>query len=447
MPKRLALLLYIALVWCCFNNTPTYCLANETDRLALISFKGSIDQDPFGALNSWNDSLHYCDWEGIACSRRHRDRVTELNLRSQGLVGSLSPHIGNLSFLRIIVLQNNSFHGPVPQEIGRLFRLRALELSNNSFGQIPKNLSSCSNLEYLNLIDNHLTGNIPGELGSLAKLEALGLGINNLSGTIPLSLMNLSSLSKVSLLECNLHGEIPAEINRLQTLRFVQLGNNNLSGKIPSGLFNISTISYLDVDSNKLHGSISFDTGSSTFALTNLQRIYLYSNQFAGMIPTSLLNATGLEEIDLSKNSFTGPMPKDLGKISCLQSINVGKIKCILAILQPVSQPFDQIMLGPSHLDPFRPSEDRTIPLSVIAERTKLTVEDVEYLLMKSLSVHLIEGIIDQVEGTVHVSWVQPRVLGISQIKSLRDRLDNWVDKVHTALLSVEAETPDLVAA
>ncbi|CAK9153247.1 unnamed protein product [Ilex paraguariensis] len=93
-----------------------------------------------------------------------------------------------------------------------------------------------------------------------------------------------------------------------------------------------------------------------------------------------------------------------------------------------------------------RPSEDRTIPLSIIAERTKLTVEDVEYLLMKSLSVHLIEGIIDQVEGTVHVSWVQPRVLGIPQIKSLHDRLDNWMEKVHTALLSVEAETPDLVA-
>ncbi|KAL9242641.1 hypothetical protein vseg_016624 [Gypsophila vaccaria] len=93
-----------------------------------------------------------------------------------------------------------------------------------------------------------------------------------------------------------------------------------------------------------------------------------------------------------------------------------------------------------------RPAEDRTIPLSVIAERTKLSVEDVEYLLMKSLSVHLIEGIIDQVEGTVHVSWVQPRVLGVPQIKSLRDRLDSWVGKVHSALLSVEAETPDLIA-
>ncbi|XP_022717191.1 26S proteasome non-ATPase regulatory subunit 13 homolog A-like isoform X2 [Durio zibethinus] len=93
-----------------------------------------------------------------------------------------------------------------------------------------------------------------------------------------------------------------------------------------------------------------------------------------------------------------------------------------------------------------RPSEDRTIPLKVIAERTKLSIEDVEHLLMKSLSVHLIEGIIDQVEGTVHVSWVQPRVLGIPQIKSLRDRLDNWVGKVHAAWLSIEAETPDLVA-
>nr|GEY58558.1 26S proteasome non-ATPase regulatory subunit 13 homolog A [Tanacetum cinerariifolium] len=63
--------------------------------------------------------------------------------------------------------------------------------------------------------------------------------------------------------------------------------------------------------------------------------------------------------------------------------------------------------------DCSRVAEDRTIPLSIIAERTKHTVEDVEYLLMKSLSacidvgvilqVHLIEGIIDQVDGTVHV--------------------------------------------
>lgn len=36
-----------------------------------------------------------------------------------------------------------------------------------------------------------------------------------------------------------------------------------------------------------------------------------------------------------------------------------------------------------------RSSDDRTIPLSVIADRTRLTIEDVEYLLMKSLSVSM----------------------------------------------------------
>lgn len=101
MAKCLTDLFYIVLVFCCLSNTPpAYCLANETDRLALIQFKAAIDQDPLGALSSWNDSVHYCNWKGIVCGRRHPDRVIELKLMSLGLVGTLTPHVGNLSFLR-----------------------------------------------------------------------------------------------------------------------------------------------------------------------------------------------------------------------------------------------------------------------------------------------------------------------------------------------------------
>jgi len=39
-----------------------------------------------------------------------------------------------------------------------------------------------------------------------------------------------------------------------------------------------------------------------------------------------------------------------------------------------------------------RPSEDRMSPLSIIADQTKLSIEDVEYLLMKSLSVSLLDS-------------------------------------------------------
>jgi len=88
------------------------------------------------------------------------------------------------------------------------------------------------------------------------------------------------------------------------------------------------------------------------------------------------------------------------------------------------------------------PAEHREISLSDIAVKTKLTTDGVEYLLMKALSVHLIEGIIDQVESKVIVTWVQPRVLLRSQIAELAGRLDGWIEKVS----AVESNLTDEIA-
>ncbi|CAL5435689.1 unnamed protein product [Camellia sinensis] len=313
-----------ALVWCCyFCSIPaaTSMANNATDRAALVAFKAAIVQDPFGALTSWNLSLHYCHWNGILCSRRHPDRVIGITLRSQGLVGSLSPHVGNLSFLETIVLQNNSFHGPIPQEMGRLFRVQTIAFSNNSFrGGIPNNLSRCLKLEMLNLVDNNLTGNIPAELGSLSRLGTLVLAKNKLSGTIPPSIGNLSSLVQISLAECNLHGQIPGEIARLRRLIFVLLSLNNLSGKVPSGLYNISTIISLALAGNQLEGNIPPDIGST---LPILKVLDLFGNLFTGTLPTSLSNASELERVAFDVNDFSGTMPRDLGKLLGLRWINV----------------------------------------------------------------------------------------------------------------------------
>ncbi|CAL5414376.1 unnamed protein product [Camellia sinensis] len=327
---NLLVVLYTALVWWCYllcNIPAATSMANETDRVALVAFKAAIDEDPFGALTSWNHSVHYCLWNGILCSRRHPDRVIGITLRSHGLVGSLSPHIGNLSFLKSLVLENNSFQGPIPPEMGRLFRLQIMALNNNSFGgAIPTNLSHCLSLQYLNLIDNNLTGNIPTELGSFPKLITLYLGKNKFSGTIPPSIGNLSSLSKLSCAYCNLHGEIPGEIARLRGLIFLQLSANNLSGKIPPGLYNISTIQYFGLALNQLHGIIPTDIGSS---FPNLKMLYIFNNLFTGTIPTSLSNASGLERMSFSNNDFSGTMPRDLGKLLGLQwiSVNINRLQ------------------------------------------------------------------------------------------------------------------------
>ena len=58
-----------------------------------------------------------------------------------GLVGSIFTYIGNLSFLKVLDLGNNSFDGPLINEIGRLHRLTDLILHKNDLqGGIPLDL-------------------------------------------------------------------------------------------------------------------------------------------------------------------------------------------------------------------------------------------------------------------------------------------------------------------
>jgi hypothetical protein len=43
----------------------------------------------------------------------------------------------------------------------------------------------------------------------------------------------------------------------------------------------------------------------------------------------------------------------------------------------------------------------------------------VELLVMKALSVGLVRGSIDEVDKRVHMTWVQPRVLDLQQVRGL----------------------------
>jgi 26S proteasome regulatory subunit N9 len=77
-----------------------------------------------------------------------------------------------------------------------------------------------------------------------------------------------------------------------------------------------------------------------------------------------------------------------------------------------------------------RAPHDRTLSFSTIAHETWLPEEQVEFLIMKALSLGLIRGSIDQVDRMVRVTWVQPRVLNKQQIKNMRERLLEWTQSV-----------------
>ncbi|CAL5436290.1 unnamed protein product [Camellia sinensis] len=304
------------------NSVPTFGFTNETDMQALLAIRNGIQDDPFNVFSSWNNSHHFCKWQGVTCSHRHHQRVSAINLSSLKLSGSLSPHIGNLTFLRVIDLVDNNFHGVIPQAVGRLFRIRSLYLGNNSFkGEFPVNVTHCSGLRVINLIKNDLSGKVPIQLGSLPKLEYLDLTQNHFIATIPPALGNLSALRWLYMLTNNLQGQIPIELGKLSNLEVLQLSDNKLTGTIPSALFNISKIHYLALASNQFHGSLPPNLG---LVFPKLETILMGANWFSGTIPGSLGNASGLVQISFAENSFTGGIPQNLGDLQQLEVLQFG---------------------------------------------------------------------------------------------------------------------------
>uniref|UniRef100_A0A7S2CM25 PCI domain-containing protein n=1 Tax=Haptolina brevifila TaxID=156173 RepID=A0A7S2CM25_9EUKA len=89
------------------------------------------------------------------------------------------------------------------------------------------------------------------------------------------------------------------------------------------------------------------------------------------------------------------------------------------------------------------PSGDRTVPFEAIASAAQLPVDQVELLVMRALSLKLIRGVIDQVDGTLRVTWVQPRVLQSAQIRLMSERLQTWCGTVNKTLVFLENETPE----
>ena len=63
---------------------------------------------------------------------------------------------------------------------------------------------------------------------------------------------------------------------------------------------------------------------------------------------------------------------------------------------------------------------------------------------MRAMSLKLIEGVIDEVEQTVNVTWVLPRVLDMDQINLLGNQVEGWSTKVKDMLRNIEDQTPDL---
>uniref|UniRef100_A0A8D3DUK5 26S proteasome non-ATPase regulatory subunit 13 n=1 Tax=Scophthalmus maximus TaxID=52904 RepID=A0A8D3DUK5_SCOMX len=92
-----------------------------------------------------------------------------------------------------------------------------------------------------------------------------------------------------------------------------------------------------------------------------------------------------------------------------------------------------------------RPANHRQLTFTEIGQSAKIPVNEVELLVMKALSVGLIKGNIDEVDQKVQMTWVQPRVLDLQQIKGMKERLDLWCGDVKNMAMLVEQQAHDIL--
>ncbi|KAL4576228.1 hypothetical protein LXL04_012319 [Taraxacum kok-saghyz] len=314
MNSRVAILFSLLIISLIASTISASNEGNETDYQALMQFKSLVRNE---GLRSWNSSFHHCDWSGVSCGKQHR-RVTALRLKSQGLEGSLSPHVGNLSFLRYFSLADNNFQGSIPQELGRLSRLRLVNLTFNKFnGVIPSNLSRCSNLEELDLSHNNLVGSIPKEISFLSKLGFFNLSTNILTGGIPLFLGNLTSMKVFSAMENPFGGSIPDTLGNLKSLTQLYLAGCLLSGTIPTNLFGCSNLEKLRLSHNNLVGSIPTEIG----LLSKLTWFMVAENKLTGGIPPVVGNITSMINFNVARNPLGGSIPDTLGRWKSVRTL------------------------------------------------------------------------------------------------------------------------------
>uniref|UniRef100_A0A8R7UR35 Leucine-rich repeat-containing N-terminal plant-type domain-containing protein n=1 Tax=Triticum urartu TaxID=4572 RepID=A0A8R7UR35_TRIUA len=276
----------------------------EQEKSSLIKFLSGLWKDG-GLTVSWRSDTDCCSWEGITCSLNRA--VTDVSLASQGLEGSTSPFLGNLTSLLRLNLSRNSLSGGLPLELVSSSSIIVLDVSFNRLtGGLHKLPSStpARPLQVLNISSNLLTGPFPSTIWkTMNNLIALNASNNRFTGAIPTYFCNGSpSLVVLELSFNKLSGSIPPGLGGCSMLTVLRGGYNNLSGTLPDELSNAASLECLSFPNNYLQGVLD---SACIFSLRNLRTIDLGGNYFNGRIPDSVGQLKRLEKFQLGHNNLS----------------------------------------------------------------------------------------------------------------------------------------------
>ena len=325
--------------------SPEMLEAEGPDRAVLIALYNATNGSNWQATSNWLSNVPISEWSGVTTNGM--GRVIELNLYARSLAGPIPPELGNLTYLRELILSSNQLTGSIPRELTRLTNLDELHLAS----PLVRPLTGCIPQELLEVPVNDLSGQfapvcreIRGnassdrvalvalynatdganwvnshnwlsdapisewygvETDADGRVIRLRLGNNQLTGALPAQLGELTSLGVLQLHSNSLTGPIPAELGNLTSLTVLHLGGSQLSGPIPPEIGNLTGLLVLDISNNQLRGPIPPEMGK----LAYLRFLFMVGNQLSGAMPTELGNILYLAQAYIRDNQMDGCLP------------------------------------------------------------------------------------------------------------------------------------------
>ncbi|XP_021773861.1 probable LRR receptor-like serine/threonine-protein kinase At1g06840 isoform X1 [Chenopodium quinoa] len=302
-------------------------VTDPTEVSALKEIRRNL-VDPMKNLSNW-DRGDPCssNWTGIICYNKTLNdgymHVQELELLNMNLSGSLSPELGNLTYLKILDFMWNKISGSIPKEIGNIKTLELLLVNGNQLtGPLPEELGYLPNLNRIQIDQNKISGELPKSFANLNKTKHFHMNNNSISGQIPHELSRLPALVHFLLDNNNLSGHLPPEFSELPNLLIIQLDNNHFDGTtIPASYSNMSKLLKMSLRNCGLQGEIP-----DLSKIPQLSYIDLSSNQLSGSIPSNKFS-DNMTTIILSNNSLTGNIPVNFSKLPFIERLSLADNK------------------------------------------------------------------------------------------------------------------------
>ncbi|XP_058103388.1 uncharacterized protein LOC131246945 [Magnolia sinica] len=262
------------------------------EEFANLTFLGHLDL----SRNYLNGSIP-ATWASLP--------LVNLSVMGNRISGRIPKELGNISTLKILIIEDNEIDGPLPPELGNLGSLERFVASANNFtGPLPTTFLKLTNLTMFTIDGNPISGKIPDFIGNWTQIQRLDMQGTSMEGPFPANIALLKNLTELRISDLKGLSMGFPPLQNMKDMRILILRSCLISDEIPQFIAdNMKNLNTLDLSFNNLTGKIP----KNFELLSSISFMYLTNNKLTGDIPKRILRSTA--RLDISNNYFTGPPP------------------------------------------------------------------------------------------------------------------------------------------